>query len=84
MIHLKQFCNHVGSGLPPYDEQAFEMMHNRFLSYSQRILPDPQYSAYSEALLKVVKEINVRHSHETFAPLRICIKFSQRSCISDL
>ena len=63
MAHVKQFCEHVGSGLLPYNEQAFEMMHSRFASYSQRRLPDPQHPAYSEALLKVVKEINVRHSH---------------------
>ena len=44
------------------NEQAFEMMHSKFASYTQHRLPNPEHPAYGAALLKVTKEINVLHS----------------------
>ena len=62
--HLKEFCKKMGTGLLPYNEQAFESMHAKFVMYADGRLPkNPDHPSYGAALLKVVKELNVRHSH---------------------
>ena len=62
--HLKEFCKYMGTGLLPYNEQAFESMHAKFAMYANGRLPkNPDHPSYGAALLNVVKELNVRHSN---------------------
>jgi hypothetical protein len=60
---MKEFCHEAGCGLLPFTEQSFEAMHAKFAEFSRYRLPrKPDHPNYGSNLLKITKEMNVRHA----------------------